>query len=304
MSLPQVVKEIGRISFEGNVLPPSWLQNIKTDAGKPDAIGAVLLSDIIYWYRPTAVRDEATGQIAGYKTKFGADKLQRSYEQLAEQFGFSKNQVRRSLKRLEERGLISIELRTITSKTGIRLSNVMFLEPIPEKIEEITYRITKSDEPQNNDNVDSYEQICPHLLTNLQTPTSKNVHTYTETSTETSTESTTRATSGNPLKKETVDQIIDAWNSIGLTQLHSINPNTNRHTLLKARISEYSLESIFKAIRNVNASNFLKGQNPNGWVITFDWFIKPNNFLKVLEDNYANEKPREPVYSSPEHKRL
>ena len=25
---------------------------------------------------------------------------------------------------------------------------------------------------------------------------------------------------------------------------------------------------------------------PIYWVITFDWFIKPNNFIKVLEGNY------------------
>ena len=23
-----------------------------------------------------------------------------------------------------------------------------------------------------------------------------------------------------------------------------------------------------------------------GWIITFDWFVRPNNFIKVLEGNY------------------
>jgi hypothetical protein len=26
-------------------------------------------------------------------------------------------------------------------------------------------------------------------------------------------------------------------------------------------------------------------------MITFDWFVKPNNFVKVLEGNYNNTKP-------------
>ncbi len=30
----------------------------------------------------------------------------------------------------------------------------------------------------------------------------------------------------------------------------------------------------------------MKGKNKNGWVITFDWFVLPNNFPKVLEGNY------------------
>ncbi len=29
----------------------------------------MFLADIVYWYRPTEVRDELTGQIVGYKTK-------------------------------------------------------------------------------------------------------------------------------------------------------------------------------------------------------------------------------------------
>ena len=39
----------------------------------------------------------------------------------------------------------------------------------------------------------------------------------------------------------------------------------------------------------INESDFLKGQNKRGWTVTFDWFIKPNNFIKVLEDTYKNK---------------
>ena len=155
------VIRIGQMNFEGNILPPSWLTNIQTEAGKPDSIGAILLSDIIYWYRPTEVRDEATGQVVGYKKKFRADKLQRSYDQLASQFGYSKNQVRRALKRLEEQGLITIEFRNIATHTGLALANVMFVEPMPERIREITYKITNK--PHN-------DQLCPEVSTNLSRP--------------------------------------------------------------------------------------------------------------------------------------
>ena len=43
---------------------------------------------------------------------------------------------------------------------------------------------------------------------------------------------------------------------------------------------------MINAIGNIEKSSFLKGQNDRGWVITFDWFVKPNNFIKVLEGNY------------------
>ena len=58
---------------------------------------------------------------------------------------------------------------------------------------------------------------------------------------------------------------------------------------MKARIAEHGLDAFLEAIKSINECPFLIGQNERGWVITFDWFIKPSNFAKVLEGNY---KPR------------
>ena len=91
------------------------------------------------------------------------------------------------------------------------------------------------------------------------------------------------------LTKENIEAILNAWNKLGLQQLKSINANTNRHKMLKARLKEYSLEEILETIESIAKSTFLKGQNNRSWVITFDWFIKPNNFLKVLEGNYVDK---------------
>lgn len=82
--------------------------------------------------------------------------------------------------------------------------------------------------------------------------------------------------------------IIDKWNSLDLQNLKFINHGTNRYTMLQARIKEYGIDSIIAAIENINNSSFLKGQNRKGWTITFDWLIKPNNFIKVLEGNYKD----------------
>ena len=59
--------------------------------------------------------------------------------------------------------------------------------------------------------------------------------------------------------------------------------------MLKARINEFGIEKVIEAIESINNSDFLKGQNDRAWIITFDWFIKPNNFTKVLEGNYLNK---------------
>lgn len=85
-------------------------------------------------------------------------------------------------------------------------------------------------------------------------------------------------------------EIIDAWNSLGLSKVTKIVPGKDRDRLLKARIKEYGVESILEAIEKIRTSDFLMGKNKNGWTIDFDWFIRPNNFPKVLDGNYDNKK--------------
>ena len=74
-----------------------------------------------------------------------------------------------------------------------------------------------------------------------------------------------------------------------MKQIVKIPSDSKRGVMLKARIREYGVESVLDAIGKVKDSPFLKGQNARSWVITFDWLIKPNNFIKVLEGNYDDE---------------
>ena len=137
--MSKTVEEIGKIVFRGNIIPVRWFEHIKFDSGKPDSLGVLLLADIIYWYRPVEVRDENTGQVVEYRKKFKEDKLQKTYEQLAAQFGFSKRQTKDALKRLERKGLITLELRNLKTDSGLFLSNVLFIEPVTEAIKKITH---------------------------------------------------------------------------------------------------------------------------------------------------------------------
>ena len=83
-----------------------------------------------------------------------------------------------------------------------------------------------------------------------------------------------------------IDTTKERWNSLNISKVVSIKGN--RLKLLNARIKEYGLGSVYAAIENVKQSDFLKGQNNRNWIINFDWFIRPNNFIKVLESNYTN----------------
>ena len=43
-------------------------------------------------------------------------------------------------------------------------------------------------------------------------------------------------------------------------------------------------------IENIKKSRWLRGENEKQWIITFDWFIDTDNFIKVLEGNYKDKK--------------
>jgi hypothetical protein len=92
-----------------------------------------------------------------------------------------------------------------------------------------------------------------------------------------------------------ISAVIEAWNTlqdVGISPVTKISPSSKRYTNLKARIREYSLDDVLKAISYIPDSPWLLGQNNRGWTITFEWFVKPNNFPKVLEGQYLSKKSR------------
>ena len=63
-----------------------------------------------------------------------------------------------------------------------------------------------------------------------------------------------------------------------------------RRSSVQARVREHGKEAFAEAVRKAAASDFLNGRNDRGWVADFDWMVKPNNFVKVLEGNYDNRQ--------------
>lgn len=133
-----IVDQMYGMEITGNVIPLNWFKTITTSNGKPNSTAIMLLSDIVYWYRPKILRDEATGEFIGIKKRFKADLLQRSYRQFSEQFGYSKRQVTEAIKALETLGVIRREFRTVSTNMQ-KLSNVLYIELFPDKLMELTY---------------------------------------------------------------------------------------------------------------------------------------------------------------------
>ena len=95
--------------------------------------------------------------------------------------------------------------------------------------------------------------------------------------------------SNDTVRSTDVQRAVDAWNSlIGVKHVSRIVQDTQRYNWLKIRIRDYGIDEVLKAIGNIRDSPFLLGQNKRGWTITFDWFVRPNNFPKVLDGYYSN----------------
>lgn len=134
--MSNAVSEIGELNLKGNVVDHEWFNYLTFNNGKPHIVAIMVLSEVVYWYRPTVIRDEGSSKIT-YKKKFKSDKLQKSYDQLAETFGFTKLQVKRACDFLIDMKLINVEFRTI-KVDGKTLNNVMFVEPIASEIKKIS----------------------------------------------------------------------------------------------------------------------------------------------------------------------
>lgn len=96
--------------------------------------------------------------------------------------------------------------------------------------------------------------------------------------------------SKDTIRQTDVQRIIDEWNTL---EEFGINPvkrmTSKREQAVKARIRQNHMDDILEAIENIRHSSFLQGQNKEGWMITFDWFLKPGNFAKVFEGNYLDK---------------
>lgn len=151
------VDKMSRLHITGNVIPVSWFKTIRKATGKPHLYAIIILSDIVYWYRPVEVRDEATGQLIGLKKRFSADMLQRNYQQIADQFGITKRDATNAIVDLEKLGVVRRIFRTVETG-GHLVANVLYLDLNVEVLETLTYP-----ENRNQDDLGEVRRGCPRF---------------------------------------------------------------------------------------------------------------------------------------------
>jgi len=95
-----------------------------------------------------------------------------------------------------------------------------------------------------------------------------------------------------PAKKEKIDyqEVVEFFNNT-CTLLPKVQKLTKkRESAIRKRIEEYSAIEVGEVLIAVSKSSFLNGKSSLGWKANFDWIMKPNNFIKVLEGQYKDKE--------------
>ena len=93
------------------------------------------------------------------------------------------------------------------------------------------------------------------------------------------------------INKDIVNEVIELYHSICVSFPTIRAVSEKRKKAVAKLLKTYSMEDFRKLFENAESSSFLKGTG-GGWKASFDWLIKEDNLLKVLEGNYADKPIR------------
>ena len=189
---------------------------------------------------------------------------------LVKQWQVSKPTVIHFLQRLESEKLI--ERQTDSRKTIITITPLGWAD---SEVKQEVAPVVKVDHDVDRQ---SYRQPLPPIINNKE----KNII----------------ASGGARTREEEVanhdfDEIISFFNEQmkgkGIQQVAIIT--LERRLAFERLMSQTGVnkECVKQAIKNASESDFLNGKGPKGWVASFDWMMIPQNFQKVLENNYRNK---------------
>lgn len=155
-------------------------------------------------------------------------------------------------------------------------------------------------------------QTCQMKETTLSIQSDKNVepipdintdiNTDVNTDRESITETTEIALAENPKKgdRKILNDVVEEFNRVvsRLPKVTALTPK--RRNTIQQRIKEHGREAVSVCFEKTGKSDFLCGINDRGWMASFDWIMKPENFVKILEGNFDSKTqiPRNGMVSS------
>lgn len=202
---------------------------------------------------------------------------------LADELDFEENTVLLALKALQELGMISTDGSSFCIANWQEYQNIEGMDKIREQ-----NRLRKQRQRERQRlEAEAQTQALPASCDGHGTVTANHA---TDIEEDKETDIDTITVSKDTVCRTDVQRIVDAWNDLGVSTVSKLSPGTKRYNNLRSRMRDYGAENVLKAIDNIKHSDFLMGRKGDGWRITFDWFVLPNNFPKVLDGNYSNKE--------------
>ena len=197
-----------------------------------------------------------------------------SEDNLKDRWGWGRKKVRNFLKFLESENMIERDANN--KRTAITIVNYTFYQDFDSQKEQQRNSKGTAKEQQKNNVGTAKEHKQEYKNERMKEYKDTNV-----------------SMQGN----RSVSRIIDAWNqleSYGIKPVCRINKNSLRYRNLMSRLREYGEDEVIQTIEKIKKSEFLQGKTGDGrFQVSFDWFVNPNNFVKILEGKYDESwKPK------------
>ena len=137
-------------SIVGNMIPDIWYKVFLTKASRPDYVTINLLAEIVYWHKPSKF---------GAAKKFSGSHLNLKYSNLSSKLNTSKETIRRSFVKLEEKGVVKRIFQNISNRNTF-CSNALFVDFDQKQLEKLCSSHKDFSFNKNiNTNIASYDDI-------------------------------------------------------------------------------------------------------------------------------------------------
>lgn len=243
---------------------------------------AIILQQIHFWTQEKG------------KVKDGRRWTYSTHKEWADQLEFcSEKTVYRATKKLEELGLL-----ISANYNKHKFDKTKWYSINYENLKNLDSGLNKVEKPLN----DAFGQNDHTHLDKMARPSSQNDHTHLDKMTRTipknilRNNTNTLSSSNEEGKEEENTQqerinytlIKKTFNETCINMPKIRGLSEKRKQTIKARIKKTSLEDMLEMFKKASESDWLNGKNPYNWVADFDWLLKENNYLSILEGKHDN----------------
>jgi predicted phage replisome organizer len=220
---------------------------------------------------------------------FITDTIPFTIEDLAEEFDFSMDVIRLSLITLERFQMIEIFEEVIYIKNWQEYQNIEGMEKIREqtRLRVQNHRARRKLLPNECNVTDRYDVTQCNA-------TEEDKEKELDIEEEKELDIDIKELEEEP-KEEKIkipwDKLLIAYNDLPIKDIRTITDK--RKNKVKARMNSMNItfDDVIQAVKNINYSKFLKGENNRNWKVDFDWlFDNDNNLTKVLEGKYTDKE--------------